>query len=867
MSLQSPNLDDRRFDDLVDEARQHIIQKCPEWTDLSPNDPGMVLLELFAYLTETMLYRLNRIPEKAYIEFLRLIGVKLQPPSAATVTLCFTLSRPQNKPVEIARGTRVTTDRAADNTEPPVFSTAETMVVAPGDTEVKVRAYHCNLVEAEFAGQTTGLPGFSVIARHTPLISPTGDELDLVVGIEAEKDQIDSRVPALQYEGKAYRVWHEVDNFTNLGPDRCVYVADRITGTISFAPAVRMREEDGSLPETPQALAEIPAAGRNVRLWYRSGGGPDGNVAANTLTKLKDPIPGVEVSNPQSALGGRLAESLENALIRGPQELHSLQRAVTARDYELVAVHSSGAVNRAKAFTRARLWSHAKPGTVEVLLVPNVPESKGHIRHISTENLEQNQTGSTRTQIQKALDKRRPLGTECVVNWARYKKVRVKARVIVHREEDPASVEPRVLERLYETINPLSSPPNTAGWPFGQTLKAWDVYKIMGSEPGVSSVEDMRLLVEEVPGKEVRALCADAFQFDTWYAATGEHLFRSLNNGDGWELIGRFPGQEVDLVKSYPKEASPDKRHTGLVAVTAQIEKKNSHLHISRDCGETWEPGPKTQFPIKDMAWIDRDGIPALLLATEAGLYEFSLQPEAVPEPILVDPQDQTLGFYAVAVSADLGGSTSVAVAARAKKGVFLSSDGGKSGSFDNIGLKDELVRVLSVQHRGPYRYLWAGIAAPGADHGKGCFRWLLTGSTEGPEGWRPYHKGWKAGGCRSLAFQGSKVLAASLRLGVLYLDVDVRDPEWEAPDVNCGLPLRDVGRLQPVDVVASARNNEVLLAGGIAGVFSSSDQGLQYKHCSQNEFRDEVTLPETWLFYSGEHEINVVRENETERD
>src|SRR2546426_12828935 len=108
MTLKSPNLDDRDFNQLVDEARRLIVRSCPQWTDLSPSDPGMVILELFAHLTETMIYRLNRLPEKAYVEFLRLMGVKLNSSVAASVTLRFTLSRAQNKPLDIPKGVRVT---------------------------------------------------------------------------------------------------------------------------------------------------------------------------------------------------------------------------------------------------------------------------------------------------------------------------------------------------------------------------------------------------------------------------------------------------------------------------------------------------------------------------------------------------------------------------------------------------------------------------------------------------------------------------------------------------------------------------------------------------------------------------------------
>ena len=101
MALPAPNLDERTFADLVADARQYILTRCPSWTDLSPGDPGITLLEVFAYLTEVMIYRLNRVPAKAYVEFLRLLGVKLLPPSAAAVELRFQLPQPATWPVNI----------------------------------------------------------------------------------------------------------------------------------------------------------------------------------------------------------------------------------------------------------------------------------------------------------------------------------------------------------------------------------------------------------------------------------------------------------------------------------------------------------------------------------------------------------------------------------------------------------------------------------------------------------------------------------------------------------------------------------------------------------------------------------------------
>ena len=74
MPLPLPNLDDRTYDALVEEARALIPSLYPAWTDHNPTDPGMILIELFAWLTEMSLYHLNRVPDANYITFLRLLN-------------------------------------------------------------------------------------------------------------------------------------------------------------------------------------------------------------------------------------------------------------------------------------------------------------------------------------------------------------------------------------------------------------------------------------------------------------------------------------------------------------------------------------------------------------------------------------------------------------------------------------------------------------------------------------------------------------------------------------------------------------------------------------------------------------------------
>ena len=859
MPIPSPNLDDRTFDQLLAEAKVRIARSCPEWTDRSVGDPGMVLLELFAHLTEVMIYRLNRIPEKAYIEFLNLIGLRLEPPSAAVVTLKFTRSRPSDQPLEIPRNTRVTLNRSIGGGEPPVFATAQTVTIEPGKNDVDALAYHAELIEAESAGYGTGLPGHSVVAKRPPIIAPTGDDTDLIVGVEVARTEIGEREAAVQQGDKVYRIWKPLETFANLPPNYPGYVADRFTGTITFAPAVRRKEKENSsrIEDVPQALAAVPPTGREIRLWYRRGGGPAGNVAANTITTLKDPIPGVSVTNPAPSIGGRAAETLENALIRGPQEFHSLRRAVTASDFEILARRSSGAVARAKAFTKAQLWAHATPGTVEVLLVPNIGESAPLGEPLTAGTLREHHTAEALTQIQNALDERRPLGTTCLVNWAHYKTVRTKARVVAHREENIDALRARVLERLYRTINPMS-------WRFGTALRASHIYDIILAEPGVNYVDSVRLLVDEVPDRSVERVAVDAFQPHTWYAASGAALFRSLNDGDGWERAEQFPDEIVGPVRVHPKRP-------GLLALASRLtgDKAGSGLRISFDCGESWPLAVFPAFEIEDLAWTVREGAPFLLLATSVGLYEYAPRPGATPDQILVDANQPDLGFYAIAVSSDDLRGVRVVVAAQEKGGVFLCNDQGKPTTFHPIGLKDQDVRVLEVQYVGAASFIWAGFAAEGDDPGTGCARAELLGDLLSTDNWQTYSKGWRearSGSCWSLAFVGWTVYAGCDNAGVLRVDASrgQLDAAWTAPAIGCGLPTRGRERIfQRVRSVAANPKTGLLLAATSVGIYRSSDGGVNYESCSRQEQQERVTLPETWLFCSGTHEIEVKSEDE----
>jgi hypothetical protein len=798
MTLPVPNLDDRDVADLLAEAREQIRRSCPEWTDLSVHDPGTALLEAFAHLTKTMIERLNQVPEKAYLSFLNLLGVSRTPPAAAWVDVAFSRTGTDTaSAIAIPAGTRVA---AAGGV---VFVTTEPAELPAGAAEATVRMYHCQIVDGELLGAGTGQPGLVLRAANAPLVATT-EPADVVLRVAGE-------------------TWREVRTFG--GTDAQVYLVDRASGTVTFGSRA------------------VPAAGQEIKIWYRTGGGPAGNVAAGTLTELPDPLPGVRVTNPEPARGGRTIESPDEALVRGPRELFAMRRAVTARDFELLATLASSAVARAHAFTRAEVFGYARPGEVEVALVPHVAQGRRTVAALRAHESEE-----VRQAVAAELDRRRTLGTGCRVTWAHYKPVAVQATVVVHADADAEAVAQRVRERLDGALD---------AWPFGEPLRASNVYRILEQdEHGVRYVDGVRFTVDEAPDQDVRAVATDQ---DAWYASAGPVLFRSTNGGLSWEPIGRFPNESVTRVVPAPAPVRPGiVARPASVAVVTRHDEGGSSVYRSTDLGETWRRLVTLDQLVLDVDW-DAGG---LLAATESGLYDLS---GAAPEQVRVDPASVDRGFNAVRTFASDLGVTGVALASQDRTGVWVSIAG---GPFRNTGAAG--ARVLAVQYDGAETVLWAGIAEPDPNKpGSGCQRTRLYAADVR---WQSMSSGWTGGTCHALAFNGTTALAATQAGGVLRLDTSAADGGWQG---GTGLPMRDRTRPHPVLAIAAVPDSRawppqnpprpapaVGLAGGVQGVYRSTD-GASWTATANRSTVDAVRAPESWLLCSGEHAITVERRDD----
>jgi hypothetical protein len=385
------------------------------------------------------------------------------------------------------------------------------------------------------------------------------------------------------------------------------------------------------------------------------------------------------------------------------------------------------------------------------------------------------------------------------------------------------------------------------------------VYRLVErSEPGIAGVDGLRFVVD-VPDTRIRTIGVDTSLPVTWYAGCGELLFRSTNGGSGWEPVGRFPSEEVRRVAPAPAaQRAGIVARPGAVAVVTHTAEGGSRVYLSADLGERWTKLAELEPAVTGVAWVDREDAGALLLCTDTGLYELPLLPNSVPSLVVVDPSDPDRGYSAVSSFVSDRGVVGVAAAAQARYGVYLSLAGGRSGTFASIGLSNADVRTLAVQYDESITLLWAGIGEPDPRKpGQGCHRARLF---EADVRWQPLSTGWTGGTCWDLAFDGPTALAATQNGGVLRLDTRAASPGWQGSDVNSGLPLRDRTRFGPVEAVTVPAGGQVL-AGTGSGVYLRAGAD-RWAPVANRETRDLVTVPQTWLLCSGEHDVEVVREN-----
>jgi hypothetical protein len=153
MGIQPPKIDERSYEEIRDEALARIPVHNPEWTNFNPSDPGVTLIHLFAFMTDSLLYRTNQIPERNRYKFLQLLGIPLQPPTAARGIVTFINPRGPLRTETLAPGMEVLSGQVPFRTQDgvdvlPIEAQVYTKSPLPEDRVAEVEAIYEQLYES-----------------------------------------------------------------------------------------------------------------------------------------------------------------------------------------------------------------------------------------------------------------------------------------------------------------------------------------------------------------------------------------------------------------------------------------------------------------------------------------------------------------------------------------------------------------------------------------------------------------------------------------------------------------------------------------------------------------------------------------------
>lgn len=310
-----------------------IRARIPFWTAENPSDFGVALVEAFAYGIDGLHYYLDRVANEAYLptavqrESLYAIAdmFNYTPRRAVPATAYLEFRNATQADILLPAGTRVQASVPGQSgavlknfeVQNDTFLAAGTAVADTKVSDVlsiEGRTYRDETIGVSngFVGQKFFLPRTSVLSTSIRITTQLGDST-------VEWTEVQSLQQEANPTDRVFEVLQQTDGSS------VVRFGDGLHG-------------------------EIPGLHAIIRATYRVGGGTGGNVPANTINTIIEPVLyGVSVTNPDPASGGMNAESLDSIRINAARTYRSRDRAVTLADYVAVVESGISDVHQAKA--------------------------------------------------------------------------------------------------------------------------------------------------------------------------------------------------------------------------------------------------------------------------------------------------------------------------------------------------------------------------------------------------------------------------------------------------------------------------------------------------------------------------------------
>jgi len=341
-------------------------------------------------------------------------------------------------------------------------------------------AFNTRTIEDEVLGSSDGSHDQSFACAHAPVIDidvwvdefetlSTSERRDLL----AERpEDVRRGTDASGDVTELWVRWQQVSDLLDSAPTDRHYVVDRIDGTVSFGNGNR-----GRIP---------PSGQKNITVTYTTGGGRDGNVAADTITELTSSISLVEdVSNPKPADGGADTESRDALVSRTTTQLKHRGRAVTPSDYEQVAT----AAFRELAKVACNPYGATDDGDIVLLIVPQTRREKP----MPSMELEQRVRETVRERAPASLVESD--ASRIVVRGPTYAEVSVSVSLSMADTTSISLLKAAVERRLDEFLHPLDGN-GGEGWAFGAKPSVDALIDVVTATKHVDAVNDLGVTVE-----------------------------------------------------------------------------------------------------------------------------------------------------------------------------------------------------------------------------------------------------------------------------------------------------------------------------------------------------------------------------------
>lgn len=522
MALQTLNIDDRTYEQLLTELKQHI--PVAEWTDHNPSDPGIMLLELLAWLGEMTLYRMNRVPEPHKRKFLKLL---IDPPEPVMVEVKLQLKLASDRTDEdfpIPPGLRFAT--GFKNGKRYTFETfQETVLHSPkaGTHPITVTARTWRAIENEELGVSDGSPNQIFPLKHGPVLLDfvnKREEYEIVPGSKWEYNPN----PEIHVNGQPWELKQSLRTEESKGSNKKHVMVDDFENVVRFG--------DGEFGAIPTAGTKL------VCTRYQILEGPEALIKAGTIqyvlnepeivwlksgeTLSIDPVEGNEDAEGGTNFFGK--DNIEELFSKGLKNYRKTYRLITSEDFENILLQDFNELQgdiRENAFNE--LGGSSTDSTIKLCravtmmnrrpsIASGLEERPGHVTILAIPEFEENPTPPYVTQdkidlndplkgkILRFLEKRKLITTHLHLIPATLKELTIKIAVVIDKERVLSEMEDTIKSRIHVFMSILEGYFNHEGWPLGKDLYKSQLYRLVEDIEGVDHVSYLEFLPSTVDG-------------------------------------------------------------------------------------------------------------------------------------------------------------------------------------------------------------------------------------------------------------------------------------------------------------------------------------------------------------------------------